>query len=97
MNQPAFYLLLLYSLSSCSSYRPWTPHRVSNLARHLVESDLEGQIQRLGRSDEFTSTEMEMILLHTDDIGDNAKTLPQFCEATANMQAKGRELSLIHI
>ena len=86
----ALYLLLLYSLS-CSSYRSWIPRRGSNFARRLVQGDLlESQIQRLSNS-EITNTEMELILLHTDNIGDSAKSLPQYSEAIANMKMMGRE------
>ena len=57
----------------------------------MTRSDLEGQIQRLDNANEITSTEVELILLHTDHVGDSVESLPQYSEASANMQMKGRE------
>ena len=85
--------LLLFSSLSFSINRLLSPRgcKRSHVAHRLTRSDLEGQIQRLDNANEITSTEVELILLHTDHVGDSVKSLPQYSEASANMQMKGRE------
>ena len=90
MFQPALYTLLyvLSSLLVCSSFRPWPPYCRCHVNQRLAQDELEGQIHRLDNSNEITSTEIELLLLHTD-IGESMKA--QFPEAIANSEVKGRE------